>query len=62
VGVTENARKTTGTDLRVLPRIVVYDPELTVTLPVALSVASGLNALAHCAEAFWAPGRVGRSL
>ena len=56
-GLTENARKTTGTDPRVLPRVVVYDPELTVTLPVGLSVASGLNALAHCAEAFWAPGR-----
>ncbi|MGA2009589.1 MAG: maleylacetate reductase [Solirubrobacteraceae bacterium] len=56
-GLTENARKTTGTDLRVLPRVVVYDPELTVTLPVGLSVASGLNALAHCAESFWAPGR-----
>jgi alcohol dehydrogenase class IV len=56
-GLTENARKTTGTDVRVLPRVVVYDPELTVTLPVGLSVASGLNALAHCVEAFWAPGR-----
>jgi maleylacetate reductase len=56
-GLTENARKTTGTDARVLPRVVVYDPELTLTLPVGLSVASGLNALAHCAEAFWAPGR-----
>lgn len=56
-GLTENARKTTGTDVRVLPRVVVYDPELTLTLPVGLSVTSGLNALAHCAEAFWAPGR-----
>ena len=35
-GLTENARKTTGTDQRVLPRVVVYDPELTVTLPVGL--------------------------
>jgi alcohol dehydrogenase class IV len=56
-GLTENARKQTGTDVRVLPRVVVYDPELTRTLPVGLSIASGLNALAHCAEAFWAPGR-----
>ena len=54
-GVTANATKRTGRDLRVLPRTVVYDPELTVTLPVALSVASGLNALAHCAEALWVP-------
>jgi alcohol dehydrogenase class IV len=56
-GLTEGGRKTTGIDVRVLPRLVVYDPELTLTLPVGLSVASGLNALAHCVEAFWAPGR-----
>jgi len=56
-GLTDDGRKMTGTDLRVLPRLVVYDPELTVTLPVRLSVVSGLNALAHCAEAFWAEGR-----
>jgi maleylacetate reductase len=56
-GLTEGARKTTGTDARVLPRAVVYDPELTVTLPAGLSAASGLNAMAHCVEAFWAPRR-----
>jgi alcohol dehydrogenase class IV len=56
-GLTEGSRKTTGTDARVLPRTVVYDPDLTTTLPVALSVASGLNAMAHCVEAFWAPRR-----
>jgi maleylacetate reductase len=54
---TVEARKTTGVDHRVLPRTVVYDPELTVTLPADLSAASGLNALAHCVEAFWAPRR-----
>jgi alcohol dehydrogenase class IV len=56
-GLTEGSRKTTGTDARVLPRTVVYDPDLTATLPVGLSVASGLNAVAHCVEAFWAPRR-----
>jgi maleylacetate reductase len=56
-GMTEGARKTTGVDQRVLPRCVVYDPELTLTLPVDLSMASGLNAMAHCVEAFWAPRR-----
>lgn len=55
-GLTAGARKTTGRDLRVLPRTVVYDPELTVTLPPGLSAASGMNALAHCAEALWVPG------
>ncbi|MFI7004920.1 maleylacetate reductase [Streptomyces sp. NPDC050145] len=56
-GLTRGTRKTTGTDPRVLPRTVVYDPELTLTLPAALSAASGLNAVAHCVEAFWAPRR-----
>jgi alcohol dehydrogenase class IV len=54
-GVTENGRKTTGSDPRVLPRVVLYDPRLSATLPPALSVVSGLNAVAHCVEAFWAP-------
>jgi alcohol dehydrogenase class IV len=55
-GMTEGQRKTTGKDLRVLPKVVVYDAELTLDLPVGLSAASGLNALAHCVEAFWGPG------
>lgn len=54
-GLTEGRRKTTGTDHRVLPRTVVYDPELSVGLPVALGVASGLNAIAHCVDSLWAP-------
>jgi maleylacetate reductase len=54
-GLTEGARKTTGTDARVLPRVIVYDAELTTSLPVPMSVASGLNALAHCIDSMWAP-------
>jgi maleylacetate reductase len=54
-GLTEGNRKTTGTDPRVLPRAVVYDASLMLSLPVALSVASGLNALAHCVDSMWAP-------
>ncbi len=54
-GLTENGVKTTGTDARVLPRAVVYDAALTLSLPLDLSVASGLNALAHCVDALWAP-------
>jgi maleylacetate reductase len=56
-GLTQDGEKRTGVDSRALPRVVVYDPELTFSLPVGLSVVSGLNALAHCVEAFWAPGR-----
>jgi alcohol dehydrogenase class IV len=55
-GLTEQGRKSTGTDERVLPRTVIYDAALTLSLPVDLSVASGLNALAHCVDSLWAPG------
>lgn len=54
-GLTQDGRKTTGSDPRVLPRCVVYDASLTTSLPVDLSVASGLNALAHCVDSLWAP-------
>jgi maleylacetate reductase len=54
-GLTEAARKTTGIDDRVLPVTVVYDAELTLSLPVDLSIASGLNALAHCVDSMWGP-------
>jgi len=56
-GLTENGRKTTGIDPVVQPRTVVYDAELTLTLPAPMAVASGMNAMAHSVEAFWAPGR-----
>jgi maleylacetate reductase len=56
-GLTDGDRKTTGVDARVLPRLVIYDPELTASLPAPVSAASGLNAMAHAVEAFWAPGR-----
>ena len=54
-GLTENGVKKTGRDPSVLPRSVVYDPELTTSLPVDMSVTSGINALAHAAEALYAP-------
>jgi maleylacetate reductase len=56
-GISDGARKVTGRDVKVLPRIVIYDPDLTVDLPPAVSAASGMNAIAHCVESFWADGR-----
>ena len=53
-GVTENGLKRTGTDPRVLPRTVLGDPQLSLSLPVDLSVASGINAMAHAAEGLYA--------
>jgi len=52
-GLTEGSRKITGRDARVLPRTAVYDPALTVGLPVDVSAASGMNALAHCVEGLY---------
>jgi maleylacetate reductase len=52
-GTTEDERKITGRDPRVLPRTVIYDPELTMGLPAAVSAASGMNAIAHCVEGLW---------
>jgi maleylacetate reductase len=53
-GITEAGLKTTGKDPRVLPRTVIYDPDLTVSLPVGMSVTSGINAIAHAAEGLYA--------
>lgn len=50
-------QKVTTNDARVLPRVVVYDPELTVDLPPDLTAATGINALAHCVEAVYARNR-----
>ncbi|CAL9324625.1 maleylacetate reductase [Streptomyces sp. SudanB66_2053] len=54
-GLTDGEIKTTGVDTRVLPRSVVYDASLMLSLPVEMSVASGLNALAHCVDSMWGP-------
>ncbi|WP_315984101.1 maleylacetate reductase [Aliamphritea spongicola] len=53
-GITEAGVKTTGRDLKVLPRTVIYDPELLVTLPDFITGPSGMNAIAHCVEALYA--------
>jgi alcohol dehydrogenase class IV len=55
LGQTENGLKTTQRTLKVLPEVIVYDVNLTLSLPVGLSMTSGLNAIAHAAEALYAP-------
>ncbi len=55
VGETEGGAKTTRSDPALVPRIVIYDVELTLGLPVGLTVTSGLNAMAHAVEALYAP-------
>jgi maleylacetate reductase len=54
-GLTQEGRKQTGRDRAVLPRTVVYDPDLTLSLPAGVSGISGLNAIAHAVEALYAP-------
>ncbi|MFB8372115.1 maleylacetate reductase [Pseudarthrobacter sp. NPDC055928] len=54
-GLTADGEKKTGKDPRVLPASVIYDPELTLSLPVDMSVTSGFNAIAHAVEALYAP-------
>jgi maleylacetate reductase len=53
-GITEAGMKKTGKDPRVLPRTVIYDPELSRGLPVGMSITSGINAIAHAAEGLYA--------
>ena len=55
-GLTEGDHKQTGKDPRVKPKVVVYDPELTLTLPSFIAGPSGMNAMAHAVEALYGPG------
>lgn len=52
-GITETGLKRTGVDARALPKTVIYDPTLTLGLPVAISTTSGINAIAHAAEGLY---------
>ncbi|SDR50085.1 maleylacetate reductase [Rhizobiales bacterium GAS191] len=54
LGETEGGVKTTQSTLKVLPETVIYDVELTLSLPAGLSATSGINAIAHAAEALYA--------
>ena len=55
LGQTADGRKTTRKSPQVRPETVLYDVDLTLGLPVPISAASGLNALAHAVEARYAP-------
>jgi alcohol dehydrogenase class IV len=54
LGETEGGVKTTRRDPALAPGTVVYDPELTVSMPAGLTLTSAVNALAHAVEALWA--------
>ena len=50
-------RKVTVNDPRILPKLVLYDPQLTLDLPPELTASTGINALAHCIEALYSKTR-----
>jgi alcohol dehydrogenase class IV len=54
LGETSDGRKLTQRSPKILPEVIIYDVDLTLTLPVAMTVTSGLNAIAHAAEAMYA--------
>jgi maleylacetate reductase len=54
VGQTTGGVKQTTRDPKALPEVIVYDVELTSTLPALVSVTSGANAMAHAIEGLYA--------
>jgi len=57
VGITHSRetppRKITLSDPKIAPKLVIYDPQLTLDLPPEMTASTGINALAHCIEALY---------
>ncbi len=53
-GITEAGVKKTGKDRKVLPKTVIYDVNLTLSLPARIAGPSGMNAMAHLVEGLYA--------
>ncbi|TVY21165.1 Maleylacetate reductase [Lachnellula arida] len=53
LGETENGLKKTRSDAKILPGVVIYDVDLTMTLPTSMSATSGVNAIAHSVESLY---------
>ncbi|PMD33794.1 maleylacetate reductase [Hyaloscypha variabilis F] len=54
LGETQDGKKTTRSDPKILPGTVIYDVDFTMTLPANMSATSGVNAIAHAVEALYA--------
>ncbi|MBR0756761.1 maleylacetate reductase [Bradyrhizobium jicamae] len=54
LGETVDGVKTTQSSPKILPETVIYDVNLTLSMPTRFSAISGLNAIAHAAEALYA--------
>ncbi|GGF20287.1 maleylacetate reductase [Aliidongia dinghuensis] len=57
LGQTADGAKTTLRSPKVLPEVILYDVDLTLTLPPGLTAVSGMNAIAHAVEALYAADR-----
>ena len=57
LGETKNGAKTTQRSMKVLPEVIVYDVDLTMSLPAKMTVTSGLNAIAHSVEGLYTQDR-----
>src|SRR4029079_7125123 len=54
LGETAAGAKKTTRDPKILPEVVIYDVDLTLSLPASLSVTSRMNAVAHTVEGLYA--------
>lgn len=54
LGETDNGKKVTRSDPKILPDTVIYDVDLTLSLPVTICSTSGVNAIAHAVESLYA--------
>jgi maleylacetate reductase len=54
LGEKREGQKSTIRSMKVLPEVIIYDVELTFGLPPAISLVSGINAIAHAVEAMYA--------
>lgn len=57
LGETQDGAKTTRSSPEIMPNTVIYDVDLTLSLPVRIAAVSGMNALAHSVEALYAKDR-----
>ena len=53
----DTTRKVTVRDIKIAPKLVLYDPTLTLSLPPNVTTGTGINALAHCIEALYSTTR-----
>lgn len=53
IGQTENGKKTTQNTRKVLPEVILYDVDLTMSLPAQMTITSGMNAIAHAVEGLY---------